>query len=74
MSRKIQQYVVHTGDTSYYFEHGREYKASYLKQVFRKRTEQIELFPGLILEDEDGNLFKPLLQVTLVPVPKPEET
>ena len=67
------EYVVHTGDTTYYFEHGRRYKKTYIRQVFKKKVAPIELFPGLVLQDEEGNLFKPELQVVLVPVVEPEE-
>jgi hypothetical protein len=67
-----RRYLVHTGDTTYYFEHGRLYSQSYLNQVFKKRINHVELFPGLVLRDGAGNLFKPELQVVLVPV-EPEE-
>lgn len=66
------RYVVHTGDTTYYFEFGRLYRLSYLKRVFKKKVAHVELFPGLVLRDGSGNLFKPELQVQLVPI-KPEE-
>lgn len=73
MSRKDARYVVHTGDTTFYFECGRLYRESYLKQVFKKRIKHVELFPGLVLRDGSGNLVKPELQVVLVPAPEPEE-
>jgi hypothetical protein len=67
------RYVVHTGDTTYYFEHGRLYRQSYLNRVFKKKIAPVELFPGLVLRDGQGNLWKPELQVTLVPAEEPEE-
>jgi len=73
MSRKDIKYVVHTEDTTYYFERGRTYKSSYLKQVFKKKIKHIELFPGLIVEDESGNLLTTELRVVLIPVKEPEK-
>lgn len=71
--------AVHQGDAHLYFEEGDEYTLSYLRQVFRKRIkkcesckEPFELFPGLILEDKDGRLWKLKLEAQLVPY-KPEE-
>ena len=76
---KGQVLLVHRGDAdSLYFEEGRKYKLSYLKQVFRKRLERCphcswpyEIFPGLILKDRDGNLLTTKFHVELVPY-KPE--
>ena len=74
MSRSDPRYTVHTGDTSYYFAHGRSYVWSYLKRVFRKRISPIDNpYPGLVLRDDEGTLWKPELQVVLVPAPEPEE-
>ena len=71
--------VVYRGDAHLYFEEGSEYALSYLRQVFRNRIkkcegckEPFELFPGLILKDSDGRLWRPKLEVQLVPH-KPEE-
>jgi hypothetical protein len=72
--------VIYQGDAHLYFEEGDEYTLSYLRQVFRKRTtkcegckEPIELFPHLVLQDADGRLWKPKLEVQLVPTERPEE-
>lgn len=71
--------VVHQGDAHLYFEEENEYALSYLRQVFRKRIkkceackEPFELFPGLVLQDSNGKLWKPKLEVQLVPA-QPEE-
>jgi hypothetical protein len=72
-------FTVHTGDSLYYFEHGRSYQQSYVRQVFRERLKRCpacshpyELFPGLVLKDDNGDLWKVKLRATLMPV-KPEE-
>lgn len=69
---------VYVGDADYYFRAGSEYNLSYLRQVFRNRIkkcevckEPFEIFPGLVLEDSNGRLWKPKLEVQLVPA-KPE--
>ena len=71
--------VIYQGDAHLYFEEGDEYALSYLRQVFRKRIkkceackEPFELFPNLVLQDSNGKLWKPKLEVQLVPA-KPEE-
>lgn len=71
--------AVYRGDAHLYFEEGDEYALSYLRQVFRKRIkkceackEPFEVFPGLLLQDRDGRLWKAKLEVQLVPY-KPEE-
>jgi hypothetical protein len=73
------QYKVHTGDAFHYFGFGHVYKAGYLKTVFKKAIQQcsrcthpFEVFPGLVLEDSNGVLWKPRLQVELVPVTQEE--
>lgn len=79
MARTIDPILhVYRADESY-FEWKRKYKLSYLRRVFRQRLEKCprcslpyEIFPGLILQDEEGNLLTPELQVVLVPY-KPEE-
>ena len=74
-----QVFQVYVGDTTLYFMQGKLYQESRLRRIFRKKIRQchrcafdIELFPGLVLQDGEGNLWKPELQVHLVPV-KPEE-
>ena len=76
------RYVVHCGDSTFYFQYGRMYRLSYLKQVFEKMInrrlfDDIDLFPGLILRDGKGRLWKPEVQVKLVklvPAEEPEES
>jgi hypothetical protein len=72
-------FTVYTGDATLHFEYGRSYKQSYLKHVFRERIKQCpacshpyELFPGLVLKDEKGDLWKVKLKAVFMPV-KPEE-
>jgi hypothetical protein len=72
------RYVVHCGDSQYYFQFGRMYRLSYLEKVFQKELakrlfDDPTLFPGLVLRDGSGQLWKPDVRVTLVPVEKPEE-
>ncbi len=74
-----QVFKVHTGDTTFYFQMDKLYREPYLKKVFKKKIRQcatcttdFELFPGLVLEDGKGKLWKPELQVHLVPF-EPEE-
>jgi len=70
-----QVYKVRTGDTTFYFQMGKLYRESYLRRIFKKKIQQcvtcgndIELFPGLVLEDGAGKRWKPELQVHLVPM------
>lgn len=72
------KYLVHCGDATFYFQFGRLYSLSYLKQVFKRTVnrrlfDDIDLFPGLILRDGSGKLWKPEVQVKLVPVKEPEK-
>jgi len=74
-----QVFKVYTGDATFYFQMGKLYREPYLKRVFKKKIRQcrscatdFELFPGLVLEDGKGNLWKPELQVHLIPV-NPED-
>jgi len=71
--------VVHSGDAHLYFSENDEYALSYLRQVFRKRIkkceackEPFEVFPHLVLKDREGRLWKPKLEIQLVPY-NPEE-
>jgi hypothetical protein len=66
MPKIDQSYIVHRGDATFYFEFGRLYLLSYLKQIFRKKIQHcsacehpIELFPGLILRDGEVKLWRP---------------
>ena len=66
-------FVVHCGDSQFYFQFNRMYQLSYLKKVFRRRIAHVELFPGVVFRDDAGQLWKPEVQVNLIPVEEPEE-
>lgn len=73
-------FKVYCGDTTFYFKHGRPYRWGYLNQIFKERLRQCpscgrsyELFPGLVLQDDQGNLWTVQLQAVLTPT-KPEDT
>jgi hypothetical protein len=81
------EFNVYCGDTSFYFEKGRSYRWSYLRQVFNERiklcpacSHPYELFPGAIFTDPTGELWEVQLQAVLIParspreIHKPEET
>ena len=74
-----QELQVYCGDTTLYFEKGRSYRWSYLRQVFRERIQRCpscshpyELFPGAIFTDAAGRKWKVQLQAVVVPA-EPEE-
>jgi hypothetical protein len=81
MARNNDQILsVYRSDEFSYFPHPHKYKLSHIRRTFRHRLERgcrlcgtaIDPFPGLILEDQDGNLFVTELRVELIPY-KPEE-
>ena len=60
------------------FHFNDSYPLSYFKRVFAKKLSQcprcfmpIELFPGLELKDENGNVWKPEITVNFTKVEKP---
>ena len=72
-------FQVYCGDTTHYFEMGRLYRWSYLKQIFKERLRQCpscghpcELFPGAIFIDGAGKMWKVKLQAAMVPA-EPED-
>lgn len=66
------RYRVDCSDTHRRFKFGTQYRWSYVRQIFRRQIMEFEtkFFRGLRLEDEQGNLWQPQIQVTLVPVQK----
>jgi hypothetical protein len=64
------RFKVSCGDTHFYFRHGRRLKQSEVNAIFSGRIQQwnTELFPGLQLKDERGQLWYPQLIVTLIPI------
>jgi len=75
----LSSLLVYRGDATFYFEYGRRYKLSYLKRVFEKKVQHctacnapLELFPGVVFQDEQGNLLTTRLTVELVPY-EPED-
>ena len=75
MAKKQPRYVVHCGDAHLYFAFGHLYRLTQLEEVFKRKVQplQEEFFPGLVLKDAKGNLWRPELQVHFVPVLEPEE-
>ena len=71
--KKEPVFQVHCGDAHHYFGYGRLYRQSHMRRIFTERVERIrvEFFPGLVLKDGQGNLWKPELHVELVPVGEP---
>lgn len=63
------QFTVDCGDAEFYFRFGRELKASEVDSIFEARIQHLRhgLLPGLRLADEQGQLWKPLLRIQLVP-------
>jgi hypothetical protein len=57
------------GDSTFFFAFNRSLKESDVARICDSRiaTLQTEIFPGLLLRDEEGNILKPELQVVLVP-------
>ena len=65
-----------TGDADFYFRHRKKlYRVSEVERIFRERIKSgclhcstpWDVFPGLVLEDEDGRKFKAELTITLEP-------
>jgi hypothetical protein len=72
-------FEVWCGDTTGYFQMGRQYRWGYLKQIFKERLERCpacshpyELFPGGVFTDASGKKWKIQLQAVMVPA-EPEE-
>lgn len=71
--KKIQKYQVHCGDAWKMFTYGTWWKITQLMARLNEFLGGIDFVPGLVLRDEEGRLFKPILQVHLVPAEEPEE-
>lgn len=70
---KQPRYKVHVAGIWRKFTFGTLWRQSLLFEKFRSMAGKIEFFPGLILQDGQGDLWKPKLHVELVPY-IPEET
>lgn len=72
---KAKTYLIHCGDCEFYFKFGALYKWSYLRRVFQKRINQYaeNFFPGLVLRDGQGKLWKPTIAVVLEPAGETDE-
>jgi len=70
MPKRLPRLKVIRADAEFYFAFKRSMKESEVHKIFEQYTEplQSEIFPGLILRDEEGNMLKPRLQVVLVPI------
>jgi len=75
-------YRIWCGDEAFHFRFNNRfsYKASTITSTIRKAMQscrrcggQTDFARGLVVEDENGNLWKPQIQVVLVPVETPEE-
>lgn len=69
MPNTSKRYLVEVGDDHFFFPYGKEITEIQLQRTFEKWVEpyQSELFPGLKLRDEKGQLLKPKLKMKLVP-------
>lgn len=69
MPKRLPRFKVVVADADLFFAFNRNLKERELIAMFERRIEplQSEVFPGLILKDDDGDLLKPKLQVILVP-------
>ena len=72
---RLPRFTVRAGDSDFYFRFGRELKQSEVEQIFDSRIAALRstIFPGLVLQDETGGLWRPALQVALVPVEVADE-
>jgi hypothetical protein len=50
------------------FHYGEIHRKSYIQRVFNRRLESVkqEFFPGLVLQDGKGDIWKPVVRVELV--------
>ncbi len=68
MPKKQKSYKVITSDVGLFFQFDRLYDSRYLEKSFRKVHPAEEIFPGLILELEDGTRVRPVLKLELEPL------
>jgi hypothetical protein len=67
--RREPRYTITCGDADYYFKRGRTLKESEVHHIFRDRILiwRHQLFPGLLVRNEQGQVMHPDLQVVLIP-------
>lgn len=70
---KEPKYVVHCGDAWGLFTYGGLWKPSSVTKKLNELLARIDFVPGLVFRDGNEGLFKPILQVHLVPA-EPEES
>lgn len=70
---RIPKYQVHCGDAWRMFTYGTWWKLTHLTEKLNDFLRGIEFTPGLVLRDEKGHLWKPVLQVHLVPADETPE-
>jgi len=65
---KTKKFTIFQGGVRDHFLFGRSYDATYLRQVFNKELQPFAntFFPGLILQDDAGNLYKPKVIVAFI--------
>lgn len=75
------QYLIHCGDEAWHFRYHptRLYRESYIRKVIAEAMSKCrrcacitDVAIGLVVEDDQGNLWVPRVQVAFVPY-KPEE-
>jgi len=68
--RRLPRFRVHTEDQAAWFKYKRELKEREIVEIFEERIAawKLDLFPGLVLVDDNGNKLRPELQVILVPL------
>ena len=66
---KQKKYEVVVADDMFFFSFEDMKTETQVQRIFKRRVDkfQSELFPGLRLRDNDGQLLKPKLQIILVP-------
>jgi hypothetical protein len=71
---KVPRYVVHCGDADLYFKYGKLVSGAQVQKAFERRIklfgnriDSAEFFPGLVLRDAQGGLWKPEIVVEREP-------
>ena len=64
-----QRFRICCGDNKYRFRYAEQHTKTWteLKHAFHAEINTLDFFTGLVLEDESGQQWRPVLQVVLVP-------
>lgn len=69
MPKRLKRFTCVCGDSHFYFRYDRTYTEKEINEAFKQRVSKWkpEVFPGLVLRDEQGQCYRPELTIALVP-------